>query len=722
LGVEKKIFQSCDWGFEEEGGWQMERGCGLPEAWRGISALVMRKIMSSVPVRTRLEPHENIPEIAGATLRPAFAARLARLSGNNARVAVSYLRPVFRLLAEKFSEAAALEPHAVTVVNADGAKSEDQIRTAEGEESFHRAVVRATGGQDLTEKDSAVFLRINAAVYQASQLLRNLRPHLTTEAEVADELAAMIRNGEWAKIGLTDSEAAEAWYQFAKWLSVRYGQSGKVILDYGHSAHAGTRDRIQQEEVGSSRRGDDADREADSGGTKPRFRPDVPRSGQGRPGRVQSSLESAHASKETSRERSLFDAPENDDVAESAARDRDQLEGERLTAQMNAPLTREEQLKKLKRSKDKPQTSLFGDDEEPPAQGSFVLGSGLGAMQPYVEKFISDKVVPSAKQAGELIAVAKNDILKLLAPGAVPGAQAAHLIVRRNAAELARSTDRAQAALAVAGKYFAKQKPEANYDFMDRMERGVAQADPALNGFAKIIKTMLDQRRTAVQDLGTGKLRNFIENYFPHIWENTKEARTIFANFAKRPLEGSKNFLEERTIDSIAQGLELGLKPISDNPVDLVLLKLREMDKYLMAHHLLADLKAAGQLTFHRADAETPKDHEKIKDKVATMYVAPSRGRSPAHGRAHQHRGRAGHRYRRGQGVSRIEPDAGRIRTAARHLAARRGGARRPGAGQSRAFDLRPRGAGRSAGTARRDDWRNAARSRRAARRARPSR
>jgi hypothetical protein len=45
----------------------------------------------------------------------------------------------------------------------------------------------------------------------------------------------------------------------------------------------------------------------------------------------------------------------------------------------------------------------------------------------------------------------------------VPGAETTHLVMRRNAAELARSTDRAQAALAAAGKYFAKQTPEANY-------------------------------------------------------------------------------------------------------------------------------------------------------------------------------------------------------------------------------------------------------------------
>jgi hypothetical protein len=44
---------------------------------------------------------------------------------------------------------------------------------------------------------------------------------------------------------------------------------------------------------------------------------------------------------------------------------------------------------------------------------------------------------------------------------------------------------------------------------------------------------------------------------------------------------------------------------VSDNPVELVLLKLREIDKYIMAHHALADLQAAGQLQYYPATSET---------------------------------------------------------------------------------------------------------------------
>ncbi|MBV9084784.1 MAG: hypothetical protein JOZ62_19070, partial [Acidobacteriaceae bacterium] len=70
-------------------------------------------------------------------------------------------------------------------------------------------------------------------------------------------------------------------------------------------------------------------------------------------------------------------------------------------------------------------------------------------------KFVKDDVVPNARLAGQALTIANDDVLKYLAPAA-RGEQAenAALIVRANAAELARSTDRAKAALRVAEKFF----------------------------------------------------------------------------------------------------------------------------------------------------------------------------------------------------------------------------------------------------------------------------
>ena len=82
---------------------------------------------------------------------------------------------------------------------------------------------------------------------------------------------------------------------------------------------------------------------------------------------------------------SLFGSATDSQVASDAARDRDQLTGDRLTAQLNAPLTREGQLGKHKASKSQKQSALLRDNSD--AQGSFFLGSELGAMQPFVTHF-----------------------------------------------------------------------------------------------------------------------------------------------------------------------------------------------------------------------------------------------------------------------------------------------------------------------------------------------
>lgn len=138
------------------------------------------------------------------------------------------------------------------------------------------------------------------------------------------------------------------------------------------------------------------------------------------------------------------------------------------------------------------------------------------------------------------------------------------------------------------------------------------------------MRQMLDSRVVAVQALGTGKLQTVILDYFPHIWKDPKLAAQTFASLAKRPLQGSKSFLKKRSIATVADGLAAGLVPISTNPVDLVLAKSREMDKFLMAHRILAEMKEQGLLQFKRSTAPMPDGYAKIDDSVATVYGKPS--------------------------------------------------------------------------------------------------
>ena len=217
---------------------------------------------------------------------------------------------------------------------------------SEREEAFHRAVLRITRGLRLSEQAARAFL--DSGLRPAAEELKRARPYLSTATEtvLAEELAASLAAGDWARLGLSAAQAETARRDFVDVLVAEHGEQAREIENYvrqGHSPHhagSAARDR-----GGEAPRRVVSEPDGDSGGSEgPRFRP------------AESSLFGPGDEERTG---NLFDATSSDEVAAEQARDRDRLERERLTTQLNAPLTRAEQLKKLKRSQDQPQTDLF---------------------------------------------------------------------------------------------------------------------------------------------------------------------------------------------------------------------------------------------------------------------------------------------------------------------------------------------------------------------------
>ena len=119
--------------------------------------------------------------------------------------------------------------------------------------------------------------------------------------------------------------------------------------------------------------------------------------------------------------------------------------------------------------------------------------------------------------------------------------------------------DRAEHALKEAEKLFRKMDDQQRLDFIDNIETGTGHVDPRLAAIASTMRAMLDARVDSVRELGTGKLQDLIENYFPHIWKDSSAAEKWIARFfSKRPLEGSKSFLKKRTIPTTRDGIEQG--------------------------------------------------------------------------------------------------------------------------------------------------------------------
>ena len=216
-------------------------------------------------------------------------------------------------------------------------------------------------------------------------------------------------------------------------------------------------------------------------------------------------------------------------------------------------------------------------------------------------KFVQEDVIPAAKRvAGDLVE-AKDDIMRVVAPQTRgSAAEFTGLQLRQRMAQFARRFDQGEQRLRDARRFFNTRAPEANYRFIDNVERGLGReskpGDAELEPIARMFSKMLDQRRSEVQALGEGALKGFYQNYFPHIFEKPEQASKFVDSFfgGKRSMEGPKSFLKHRDFPTFREALDAGLKPVSDNPVDLVMMKAREMDRYLLAHAVLRDLAENG--------------------------------------------------------------------------------------------------------------------------------
>lgn len=139
-----------------------------------------------------------------------------------------------------------------------------------------------------------------------------------------------------------------------------------------------------------------------------------------------------------------------------------------------------------------------------------------------------------------------------------------------------------------------------NYAFIDAYESGNVSKLPA-NERAAAAEMAVQNADwvNRVHALGTGALKTLIANWFPHLWDNPRAATDVIAKLiAKKPLEGPKSFLRQRTHQLWTDGLAAGLKPAHDNPVDMWLLKKEEVERYILARQFFNLAKTAGYVKF----------------------------------------------------------------------------------------------------------------------------
>jgi GGDEF domain-containing protein len=171
-----------------------------------------------------------------------------------------------------------------------------------------------------------------------------------------------------------------------------------------------------------------------------------------------------------------------------------------------------------------------------------------------------------------------------------------------------------------------KLSPNDQIDITDYGERGLPQPIPAMQPMADEIRKALDFWAGQVQDLGTGKLETLIPDYWARYWVNPEQGATAFAKvFGKATMRGPMTFLKQRKIPLFRDGLNMGLKPLTINPLIATVMKIHEMQKYingvkLMEHYKVTPTAAGTNMAVVlRTGRSLPDGWEKINDSIARI-------------------------------------------------------------------------------------------------------
>lgn len=269
---------------------------------------------------------------------------------------------------------------------------------------------------------------------------------------------------------------------------------------------------------------------------------------------------------------------------------------------------------------------------EEPSGSSITLGSGFGALQPGLEQLYERDIKPAAKTVTKTISGSIDEAKKLLAPDLRgPAAQKAAGLLRERGAERDQRRDRALALLAGMKKHFLKMPEVQGFragDVWNAVETGqISGLSPTDLKFARAARSLLDSRWSELNRLGL--LNTYIENYLPRSWKDPEAAEKWVQSWqAKRPMAGREDFRRRRTYPTMQEGLDdpdFTLVPKFDNPVDMLMATLGQMDASITAHRAVNEGIRKGDIVYVPVGKKAPAGLEKLDDKIFKV-AGPPRG------------------------------------------------------------------------------------------------
>ena len=170
---------------------------------------------------------------------------------------------------------------------------------------------------------------------------------------------------------------------------------------------------------------------------------------------------------------------------------------------------------------------------------------------------------------------------------------------------------------------FDKMPREKQIDFIDRVKRGQQQTSNNLNEIASVIRDIDTAAWNEAKEFKPSLA--WKENHYRVLWKEVpgeNSAGDSVKRFfgGRRPLEGSKGFTKQATLDDMTQGLEMGGVPHSYNPWTMFEMAQSDIRKFITAQKMWAELKDMGAVKFIRRGQDVPENFTRLNDRLAKVY------------------------------------------------------------------------------------------------------
>ena len=212
---------------------------------------------------------------------------------------------------------------------------------------------------------------------------------------------------------------------------------------------------------------------------------------------------------------------------------------------------------------------------------------------------------PGAKEA---ITDAAGAVQSILAPATKGQGRDAAGIIRRNSAQgdlLAAQSGQTLVKHAQMVSELPVEQQRALVGYIENRSNGVRITDPALQKTADAIKQVNDTYRARIEDtMGLDDGPSFIRDYYTHMW---KESPQVVEGAMLSGRQGSGRNLKARSIPTLQDGIDAGLTPLTENPIEATLTYAGNMSRYLATVQTQGELADAGMSKW-AAPGQGPKD------------------------------------------------------------------------------------------------------------------